>query len=70
MSGLTSINIFILQAEGFLKVPTVQDGQCTDVLFYYYNDVLCSSKFGNEYCKQPMLNFFEPEEEIPGDQQE
>ena len=58
MSRPTLNNIFIPQAEG-----------CMQVLCYDYNDVLCSNKFGNEYCEQLMLNFFKPEDEIAYNQQ-
>ena len=59
MKGSTFNNIVILQAEGYLQVPTIQEGKCMDVWCYYSlefastllsdNDVLCSSKFSKEY---------------------
>lgn len=80
MKGETLENIFIPQAGGYLQVPTVQEGQYIDVCCCYSleftsnllsdNNVLCSNKFCKEYCGQSMLNFFEPEEEIPEDKQE
>ena len=63
----TSNDIFIPQVEGFLQVPTVQEGQYTDVLCYYSlkftsillsdNDVLCSSKFGRDYNTNIQWDF-------------
>ena len=80
MKRATSNSIIIPEAEGYLQVPTIQEGKCMDVRCYYSpeftstllseNYVLCLSKFAKEYSGQSMLKFFEPEEELPEDQQE
>ena len=80
MKGATSNNVIIPQAEGYLHVPTIQEGKCIDVQCCYSpeftstflsdHDVVCSSKFGKEYCRQLMLKFFKLEEELREDQQE
>ena len=80
MKGATSNKIIIPQAEGYLQVPTIQEGKCIDVRYYYspeftstllsYNDFLCSSRFSKECSGQLMLNFFDPEKKLPEDQQE
>ena len=68
MSEPTSNSIFIPQTEGCLQAPMAQEGQCTYILCYDYNDVLHPCQFGNDYREQSMLNFFK--EGIPEDQQE
>ena len=74
MKGATSKNIIIPEAEGYLQVPTIQEGKCMDLQCYYSleftsnllseNDIFCSSKFSKEYSGQLLLKFFEPEEKI------
>ena len=64
MKGATSDNLIIPQAEGYLQVPTIQEGKWINVCCYYSpeftltllldNDVLNSNKFSNEYCGQSI----------------
>ena len=80
MKGALSDNIITPQSKGHLQVPTIQEGKFIDVKCYYSmeftstlfldNYVIHSSKFGKEYCGKSMLTFFEPEEEVPVDQQD
>lgn len=74
MKGATSDNIIITEAQGYLQLPTIQDGKCIDVLCYYSpefnstllsdNDVLEAYKYTKEYSGKSMLKFFNPLEEV------
>ena len=77
MKGATSESVIVPQAEGYLQVPTIQEGKVLEVKCYYSpeftstllsdNDVLESSPFHKQYSGQSMLKFFEPDEieELP-----
>jgi hypothetical protein len=72
MKGATSEVTIKPRAEGYLQVPTIQEGQFLKVKCYYSpqftstllsdNDILEASPFRSEYSGQSMLKFFEPEE--------
>ena len=72
MKGATSTNIIIPKAEGFLQVPTIEQGKWIDIKCFYSpdftstllsdNDVLLANPYHKHYVGQSMLKFFEPDE--------
>ena len=72
MKGATSTNIIIPKAEGFLTVPTIEQGESIDIKCFYSpdftstllsdNDVLLANPYNKHYVGQSMLKFFEPDE--------
>ena len=72
MKEANSDNIIILEAQGFLQVPTITKGVTIDVLCYYspeftstllsHNNVLLANKYSGEYIGQSMLKFFDMKE--------
>ena len=51
MKGGTSDNITIPEAQGYLKVPTIQDRKCIDVLCYYSPDFTSTLLLDNDVVK-------------------
>ena len=82
MKGVTSGAVIVPEAEGYLQVPTIQEGKFAKVKCYYSpeftstllsdNDVLESSPYRKEYSGQSMLKFFEPDEvnELPTEERD
>lgn len=69
IKGATCEENIVPESEGYLQVPTMQEGKFIEVLCYYSPkftstllsdiDILKSSKHAKEYSNQLMLKFFE-----------
>ena len=82
MKGATSENVIVLVAEGYLKVPTIQDEVFIKIKCYHSpeftstllsdNDILEALPMKKDYCGQTMRKFFEPSEidDLPEEQQQ